>query len=122
VKEILDMVTLVQRQIAPFAYIPGPVHSGVSGNGSIAISKALVGLRVEVTTAPSRHGVEVGFPDHVFGLGEVSLGDADGWFYTRTLDRLSLVWTPKDAQLATLIGYAIPADTTVRITELVREP
>lgn len=122
VLEILDAVTLIQRQIAPFAYVNGPIHSGLSGNGQIAIAKALLGLRVQLTTIPSRSGRVVGDPDHVFDVGEVSLGDADGWFYTRRIDRETLVWTPKDAQLATLIGYSIPADTVARVTELVREP
>jgi hypothetical protein len=121
INQVLDLVTLIQRQIVPFAVIDGTVHDNVSGNGTFAISSALIGLKIEVTTAPSRHGVLVGSPDHVYDVGEVSLGDADGWFYTRRADRLAIVWTPKDAQLATLIGYTIPADTVVRITELKRE-
>lgn len=120
-QQILTTVTLLQRQIAPFAYIPGTVHSTVSGNGEFAISAALLGLRVDVPLIPTRAGVIAGDPTRYFDVGEVSLGDADGWFYRRRIDTSSLVWTPKDAQLATRIGYSIPSDVQVTITEIKRE-
>jgi hypothetical protein len=120
-QQILTTVTLLQRQIAPFAYIPGTVHGAVTGNGEFAISSPLLGLRVDVPLVPGRAGQIIGDPTRYWDIGEVSLGDADGWFYRRRIDTSSLVWTPKDAQLATRIGYSIPGDVHVTLTEIKRE-
>jgi hypothetical protein len=117
--QIMALTTLLQRQLAPFAYVEGTPFSA-SGLGEHSVDSPLLGLKIEVI-APSRAGRIAGDPDRVYDVGEVSLGDADGWFYTRTLDRETVVWTPKDAQLATVIGYSIPADVTATITPLLRE-
>jgi hypothetical protein len=119
---IMEYVTLIQRQLAPFGYIPGPAHAGLSGTGEITITEPLLGVRLQVTALPTRAGRTTGDPTRYWDIGELALGDADGWFYRRRIDTSALVWTPKDAQLATRIGYTIPADTIVSVTELRKEP
>lgn len=119
---IMDLVTLLQRQLIPFAFIDGPSHT-VSGDGHFSISTSLVGVRVVLDTPlPSAIGSVSGDPVRLFDAGFVSLGDADGWFATRGLHQLTTNWTPRFAAAVTEVGYSIAPGITAHITELRREP
>jgi len=48
----MAMVTLI-RQAAPFGYVPGAIHAGLTGTGVIAI-QGLIGCKVDITTLPTQ--------------------------------------------------------------------
>ncbi len=117
---ILTIVTLMQRQIAPFGYVPGTVHAGLSGNGQFSV-QGILGLAVDLTTTPGRAGLEVGDPNQLFEVGWINVGTADGWGPRQFITSDPFIYRPVAGDV-TLVGYSIPADVVVTITELVREP
>lgn len=117
---ILVLVTLIQRQIAPFSYVQSTTHTGLSGNGQFAV-QGLIGLAVDLTTKPSRLGVVSGDPDTIFDAGWVAVGTADGWGPRHFISSDPFILRPVPGDI-TLVGYSIPADVAATITELVREP
>lgn len=121
-QQILDLVTIIQRQGVPFAFVPGPTHTGLTGNGELVVTEPLIGIDVNVTTVPSSYGRSAGDPDFYFGLGFVALGDADGWFQTRPIEQLSMVWQPRWSGAVTRIGYTLSPGVVANINELQREP
>lgn len=120
VASILNLVTLLQRQLAPFATVHGTAHTGLSGNGQFAV-QGLVGLAVDLTTTPSRAGVTSGDPDQIYDVGWVNVGTADGWGPRHFISSDPFLLSPVAGDV-TLVGYSIPDDVTLTITELVREP
>jgi hypothetical protein len=119
--QILDMVTLVQRQAAPFAYVYGANHTALSGHGSIAAS-GLIGVSVDVTTLPGSYGSRDGSPVELFDLGFVTLGTADGYETSRRIDHDGTLILPPQAGAFTAIGYSLSPGVVVAIRELIREP
>jgi hypothetical protein len=117
---ILKTVTLLQRQIAPFAYVSSTAHAGITGNGAIAV-QGLIGVRVDVTTLPARAGETAGDPVDLWDVGWLNLGTADGYGPRQFVSSNPTLILPVSAAV-TSIGYSIPADVVVTITELVREP
>lgn len=116
---IMDMLTLIQRQAVPFATIHGTVHAGLSGDGQFAV-QGILGLAVHITTAPARLGLVVGDPNTIYDAGWVNTGTADGWGPRQFLSSDPFILKPVSGD-TTLVGYSIPADVVVTITELVRE-
>lgn len=116
---ILKMVTLTQRQLAPFAYIHGEVDAGLSGNGSIGCF-GILGVKVDITTAPSRLGLTGGDPVTVWDAGWINIGTPDGFGPRQFITSDPFVIMPVSAA-ATVIGYSIPDDVVVTITQLVME-
>lgn len=117
---ILQLLTLVQRQLAPFAYVSGTAHHSLSGNGSVAVSDVL-GVLLNVSV-PSRAGVEVGDPNTVFDCGWINFGTADGWSGQRPIRSDSQVVFPEVAGAYVLVGYTLLPGVTMTLTELLREP
>lgn len=120
-KRIEDLVTLIQRQAAPFGYVPGASHAGLTGTGQISVSD-LLGVAIEITTQPSSYGVSAGHPDMVFNLGFVTFGTADGWEDSRRIDHDGKILLPLAAGLYTLVGYTLRPGVEITLTELLREP
>jgi hypothetical protein len=120
-QRILQMVTLIQRQKVPFAYVYGDNHVGISGDGELAV-QGLLGVSVDVTTMPGRTGVVAGTPETLFNLGWITLGTADGWETSRRIDHDGTLMIPQAGSVFTRVGYSIPDDVVVSIRELVREP
>lgn len=116
---ILSLTTLIQRQLAPFATVHGTAHTGLSGTGQFAV-QGILGLAVDVTTAPPRLGTVFGDPTSIFGAGWITVGTADGWSSRAFITSDPFLLQPV-APNVTLVGYSIPADVTVTITEIVRE-
>lgn len=121
VTQLLQAVTLIQRQAAPFGYVYGANHSGLTGHGSFAVSD-LVGVSIDVTTLPSSYGQRDGTPVELFDLGFVSLGTADGYETSRRIDHDGLLVLPTAAGVFTTVGYTLSPGVEVSIRELVREP
>lgn len=120
-QQLQGAVTLVQRQAAPFGYVPGAVHAGLTGSGEFAVAD-LLGVKVDVTTMPAYIGRRFGTPDRFFDVGRVSLGTADGWSPAQQLGAdPTLVFGPVTG-LYTRVGYTLQPNVVVTITELLREP
>lgn len=117
--QILQLVTLMQRQAVPFATVHGTVHSGLTGDGSFSV-QGILGLSVSVTTLPSRAGAVVGHPNTIFDVGWVNVGTADGYGPRHFVEANPFLVGPIAGD-ATVVGYSIPADVVLEITELVRE-
>lgn len=112
-------VRLIQRQHVPFAYLPGTLHSGLSGSGQFAVS-GILGLAVELTTLPPGIGETSDDPIIYFRAGWVATGTGDGWRRSATVSHNPL-WIdvqPDD----TLVGYTFIAGVIANIQEFVREP
>lgn len=118
---ILRMVTLIQRQSAPFAYVYGTDHPSLSGHGSFAVS-GLIGVSVDITTLPSSYGRSVGSPEHLYDVGFVTLGTADGYETSHSVSSDGALVLPPSAGVYTSVGYTLSAGVVASIRELVREP
>jgi hypothetical protein len=112
-------VQLIQRQKVPFAYVPGSLTAGLTGNGQLAVS-GILGLAVELTTLPFAIGEEDGNPLAYFGSGWVATGTADGW-RSSTPIRHNPMWLPAEPD-DTLVGYSLPPGAVANIQTFVREP
>jgi len=118
---ILNLVTLIQRQVSPFGYVYGANHTGLSGHGSFAVSD-LLGVSVDVTTLPASYCQATGTPTELFGLGFVTLGTADGYETSHRIDHDGSLVLPYAAGAFTLVGYSLSPGVVVSIRELTREP
>jgi hypothetical protein len=120
-RQILNLVTLIQRQAVPFAYVPGTVHSGLSGAGTISI-QGLIGAKVAVTTLPAALGVEGTTPAEHFDLGWITFATADGYPSSYRLEHNPQLMLPARCGAYTEIDYDLHPGVVVTITELKREP
>lgn len=120
VNQILDLVTLVQRQAVPFGYVPGAVHAGLTGSGSLSVS-GLIGCKVDMTTIPASYGVEFGTPDEHFDLGFVTFGSPDGYPTSKRLDHQPTLLLPARCGAYTDLAYTLAPGVVATITELARE-
>lgn len=118
---ILAMVTLVQRQSAPFSYVYGDDHTGLTGNGSFGVS-GILGVSVDVTTLPGNYGQDAGTPTQLYDVGFVTLGTADGYSTSRRIDHDGTLLLPPAAGAYTTVGYTLSPGVQVSIRELIREP
>lgn len=118
---ILQLVTLIQRQLVPFAHLLGPVHAGLTGQGSIGVN-GLLGVKMDLTTIPGSYGVQVGSPNYHFDLGWLSVLTADGFIDERRLTAQLTAWMPRMMSDATVIGYSLNPGVVGTLTEMVREP
>lgn len=119
---ILGMVTLIQRQVAPFAYIVGASHTGLTATGELAVN-GLLGAKITITSSlPSNIGSAAANPVHLFGAGWVQWGSADGYGPRIWLDQADTLSLPGGAGAYTLLAYSLPPGLTIRVDELVREP
>jgi hypothetical protein len=119
-EQIYKLLTLVQRQSAPFGYIYGTNHAGLTGSGEITVAD-LIGVSVDVTTNPGYTGLVVGDPATIFKIGRIDLGSADGWITSRDIDHDGSLMLPYQAGVFTKIGYTLNPGVVVAIRELVRE-
>jgi hypothetical protein len=117
---IYSTVTLLQRQLAPFAYVPGAAHAGLTGHGSFAV-QGLLGAKIVITSDPTTLG-ETGFsPVELFDRGYITWGTADGYPQSERLERTNQLSLPARASAFTSLAYDLHPGVTVTITELVRE-
>lgn len=119
--QILEYVKLLQRQIAPFAYVTGATHTALSGAGTIAI-QGLLGVKVHVTTLPTPIGREGTSPTEYFDMGFLTFGTADGYPHSVRLERETQFVLPARCSAFTVLAYDLHAGVVVDITELEREP
>lgn len=118
---ILKMVTLIQRQAVPFAYLPSTSHPTLTGAGSFDIS-GLIGAAIQVTILPTPIGREGTSPTEYFDMGFITFGTPDGYPTSYRLERSAQVMFPARCGAYTTLAYDLHAGVEVTITELVREP
>lgn len=121
INQILQAVTLIQRQAVPFAYLASTVHAGLSGAGSFAV-QGLLGVKIELTTIPGSLYQDGSTPPFVFSAGWVSMEDGNGFIDETRAHAASQVWLSRIASDATVIGYSFKPGVVATITELLREP
>jgi hypothetical protein len=118
---ILQMVTLQQRQTAPFAYVPGPIHSGLTGEGFVSVQGILAALAV-ITAMPPGLSDDSSTPSRTADLGWINFGTDDGYDPPLTIQSASQFCTPALPGVYTKIGYSMKPGITLELRELVREP
>lgn len=119
-QQILATVTLLQRQLVPFAYIAAAAHSGLTGSGSISV-QGILGVHAALSV-PDSYSLVDGTPAVRLDPGRINFGTADGY-----VDRVRLVMGdqlafPAAAGVYTTIGYSLGPGVSMDLTELVREP
>jgi hypothetical protein len=121
IDQILGLVTLIQRQSVPFAYVPGTVHTGLSGAGTLSV-QGLIGAKVAFTTLPSELGRVGTSPVELFDAGFITWGTADGYPQSEHLEHSPQLSLPARCSAFTSLAYDLHPGVVVTITELVREP
>jgi hypothetical protein len=113
-------VDLIQRQLVPFAYVPGASHTGLAGQGSIAV-QGILGLSVELTTLPAWIGSEGSTVPTLINAGWITLGTPDGNLPSRPITHDNFVLLDVSGAI-TWVFYDFPPGVVATITELIREP
>lgn len=120
-QSILTLVTLIQRQVAPFAYVTRATHSGLTGHGELSV-QGLIGCKVIITDAiAGTIGTELGDPEVDFGLGWINWGNPDGWLPRQFLGHVDNLSYPANAGAHTRIGYSLAPGVVATLVELTRE-
>jgi hypothetical protein len=120
-EQILALVTIIQRQAAPFAYVASTSHTGLTGRGSISV-QGLIGAKIEVTAHGTNTGDALGDPDVLWDAGWVNWGSADGVSSRQFITNAEMLTLPSLAGQYTEIHYSLEPGVTITITELEREP
>lgn len=118
--QILQYVTLIQRQAVPFAYVTGTVHAGLTGTGAFNV-QGILGLLANITV-PTSTGEIAGTPSVRIPIGRLNMATADGYEDRCELVTDSQLVTPPLMSLFTVVGYSLEPGVTMTLTELVREP
>lgn len=118
---LLKMVTLIQRQSVPFAYLASTAHTALSGSGTFAI-QGLLGVKVDVTTLPASLGSAGASPVEHFDLGFVTFGTTDGYPQSIRIEHQAQLMLPARCSVFTTLAYDLHPGVVVTITELLREP
>jgi hypothetical protein len=113
-------IQIIQRQGVPFAYIPGPAFTDLSGNGELAVSDILA-LSVQSTTVPPGLGIISTDPTEYRFLGRLSFGTADGWLRQVMISHNPHLVLPVEGPV-TRIGYSLQAGVVANIQTFVAEP
>jgi hypothetical protein len=115
-----QLVTLLQRYGLPFAYAPGAVHIGLTGEGSFAVSR-LVGVDVQVDGMPDGGLVLPGNPVYLWDMGWMAISDDGGMLEEKRITRQQHVWQPKQMQEALTFSYSLNPGVVVSVRELAPE-
>lgn len=116
VQRDLELDGLVQRYELPFATVPGPTHTGLSGSGTIAVER-LLGVLITWTDGDPA-AVWEGTPPYFKDLGWLSANDGGAMLIETRVTRQQQLWMPKGMQLATTIGYFAKPGIQLAIQEI----
>jgi hypothetical protein len=116
------LITLIQRQAVPFAWITGTAHSGLTGTGSFSV-QGILGLRVTYTAVPSYWGISSDNPNrYIPAPGSVAFAFAAGGSEdTRWVNVDDQVILQLGDATATQVRYHFKPGITATVTELLRE-
>jgi hypothetical protein len=120
VGELYKLTTLLQRYALPFAYVPGALHFGLSGEGQFAIPRCL-GFQVNLATYPGGTKVLDANPDYYWDMGWMSISGPAGMLQERRVTRLLHTWLPVAAQTATQFAWSLKPGVTLDVRELYAE-
>lgn len=116
---ILQLDTLLQRYGLPFAYTPGALHFGLSGEGEFSIPRC-VGLQVDVTSPPPAKILQ-GNPDYWWDQGWMSIGNDTGMLEEKRIARPTHLWQPRLMQEATRFRWSLNPGVVIGVRELYAE-
>lgn len=119
--QLLQLVTLIQRQIVPFAYVSGTAHTGLTGQGSFGV-QGLIGARIHVASFGANVGLDDGDPDVLWNAGWVNWGNADGVSPRQWITNADQLTLPSVSGQYTSFHYSLGPGVAIDITELAREP
>jgi hypothetical protein len=122
-RQIMSMVTSIYQALSPplTSYAESTVHSGLSGNGSVALQGTCIGVKVIITSDTSGKGQASGNPNYLFDRGFIVPIAVEGPI--RAPARLT--FNPQLFQIPTTtdaIGYTLTPGVTISIVELLRGP
>jgi len=120
-QQLLQLVTLIQRNKAPFASVHGTTHSGLTGSGNFTV-QGILGLAVSLTAVPTSVGLELGNPDVLFDVGWLNVGTADGWVDRKRVSADPFLWAPDLMSMMTRVGFTLMPGVVATITEIKPEP
>lgn len=120
IEQLYQLLTIIQRQIAPFAYVSGATHSALTGTGTVSVS-GILGLLANCSV-PSSASLFGGTPDVRRPIGRINLATADGYTDRWELVTDSQLILPRAAGIFTDVGYSLEPGVTLTLTELIREP
>lgn len=116
-----QQIDLIQRQAAPFGFITGISHGGLTGNGHINVAD-LIGVKIAVQVVPSYIGFDVGDTYELFTDSWINWGN-NIWMSPRELIRgYNQLSVPRNAGLFTWISYTLQPGLQIALVELTREP
>jgi hypothetical protein len=118
--ETKELVTLLQRYSLPFAYAPGAVHIGLTGEGEFAVSR-LLGFQVQVDQRPDDGLVLPGKPPYFWDMGWMAVSDSSGMLEEKRITRQQQTWLPTACQDALTFSYSLNPGVTVSVRELAPE-
>ncbi len=118
--QLMQQVNLIQRQNAPFAYIGGEQHIGLTGSGQFSV-QGLLGMRVELTAVSTVVGVSEGVPEQTFEAGWIAWGNGDGFTQREFITNESFVSFPALAGQYTTFAYNLSVGVEATFSELNRE-
>jgi hypothetical protein len=113
-------VQLVQRQIVPFASVPGTNRPGLAGSGTFVV-QGILGLSVDITTLPSAYGQLLANPTLLIDIGWIAIGNADGWLPAHRIQHDKQLIFPENAAMLTQVAYHLRPGVVVSILEIHRE-
>jgi len=114
-------LTTLQRHGVPFASVRGPVHTGLTGSGSLGVER-IIGLQAAVTAKPSNLQEFLGAPAYISDLGWLSALTGDGLVDEIRLTRDIQAWASKILPYASSVGWALRPGVEITLTELLAEP
>jgi hypothetical protein len=120
--QLIAAVTLIQRQVAPFAYVVKDTITGLSGNGEQTVQGLLGAMWTITATIPHTIGAEDGDPEPIFGAGWFNWGDATGFGAREFLSSVDVLSFPPAAGVYTRLAYSLPPGVVVTLRTLAREP
>lgn len=113
-------IQLLQRWGIPMAYRFGATHTGLSGTGSILITR-LLGLQAVLTTVPPGVVVKPGGTAYLWDMGWMSIEGPEGMVLEKRITRQALEWIEPKFQLGTVFKYQLNPGVVMAVSELLPE-
>jgi hypothetical protein len=118
---LYSLLTLIQRQALPYAFINGAPSTGLTGDGTVSVS-GITGLLVTLTSVPSVWGWTNDVPRRsIPKVGAIAFSTAAGNDDERQVHYdAQLVLQPPPS--TTSVRYSFRPGVTATVTPLLREP
>lgn len=112
----IDHRTILNNPRPTLAFKVGAVHTGLTGSGTLTISK-LIGIRLQLTANVPGHSLE-GNPPYIWDVGWMSVSDGGAMLQERRITRALYEWFPGEMSIATTWGYFFKGAEIATMTEL----